>query len=78
MKILGAAIKRLRYSFEECVQIGEAINSQLVSIGSALDHCHVPGRQAHNEMSDDDVYIGSGIHNEPVSLRILPVVTGLC
>lgn len=67
MKTLGAASER-QFSFEKCVEYGKAMNSQLVSIGSALDHCHVPGRQGHNSMSDDDVYIGSGIHNEPVCL----------
>jgi dihydroxyacetone kinase len=65
MKILGAAATR-EYSFERCVEIGKAVNEQLVSIGSALDHCHVPGRQNHDEIGDDVCVIGAGIHNEPV------------
>lgn len=65
MKTLGAAAAR-EYSFERCVEIGKAVNAQLVSIGSALDHCHVPGRQNHDEIGDDVCVIGAGIHNEPV------------
>ena len=65
MKILGAAAAK-EYSFERCVEIGKAVNDQLVSIGSALDHCHVPGRQNHDEIGDDVCVIGAGIHNEPV------------
>jgi triose/dihydroxyacetone kinase / FAD-AMP lyase (cyclizing) len=65
MKILGAAAAR-DYSFERCVEIGKAVNEQLVSIGSALDHCHVPGRQNHDNIGDDVCVIGAGIHNEPV------------
>ena len=67
MKILGAAAMK-EYSFERCVEIGKAVNEQLVSIGSALDHCHVPGRQNHDEIGEDVCVIGAGIHNEPVRL----------
>ena len=66
MKILGAAAAE-EYSFEKLVEIGRAVNEQLVSIGSALDHCHVPGRQNHDEIGEDVCVVGAGIHNEPVS-----------
>ena len=80
MKILGAAAAK-EYSFERCVEIGKAVNEQLVSIGSALDHCHVPGRQNHDEIGDDVCVIGAGIHNEPVRahpplLRIFLTASG--
>lgn len=65
MKIVGAAAAK-EYIFEKCVEIGKAVNHQLVSIGSALDHCHVPGRQNHDEIADDVCVVGAGIHNEPV------------
>ncbi|KAE9365252.1 dihydroxyacetone kinase [Stipitochalara longipes BDJ] len=71
MKILGAAAAK-DYSFEKCVEIGKAVNGQLVSIGSALDHCHVPGRQNHDEIGDDVCVIGAGIHNEPGAQKISP------
>jgi len=65
MKVLGAAAAR-GVSYEKCVELGKAVNAQLVSIGSALDHCHVPGRQNHDEIGDDVCVVGAGIHNEPV------------
>lgn len=71
MKILGAAAAK-DYTFERCTEIGKAVNEQLVSIGSALDHCHVPGRQNHDEIGDDVCVVGAGIHNEPVGAS-LPV-----
>jgi dihydroxyacetone kinase len=70
MKILGAAAAR-DYEFEKCVEIGKAVNEQLVSIGSVLDHCHVPGRQNHDEIGEDVVVIGAGIHNEPVKASLI-------
>ncbi|KAG9237917.1 Dak1 domain-containing protein [Amylocarpus encephaloides] len=71
MKILGAAAAK-EYSFERCVEIGKAVNDQLVSIGSALDHCHVPGRQNHDEISNDVCVVGAGIHNEPGAQKVSP------
>ncbi|KAL3418910.1 hypothetical protein PVAG01_09131 [Phlyctema vagabunda] len=71
MKILGAAAMK-DYSFERCVEIGTAVNSQLASIGSALDHCHVPGRQNHDTIGDDVCVVGAGIHNEPGAQKISP------
>ena len=72
MKILGAAAAS-DYGFERCVEIGKAVNEQLVSIGSALDHCHVPGRQNHDEIGDDVCVVGAGIHNEPVRFSLASV-----
>jgi len=45
-------------------------NAQVVSIGSALDHCHVPGRGLNEAIPEDVVVVGAGIHNEPVSIKI--------
>ncbi|KXH42397.1 hypothetical protein CSAL01_04889 [Colletotrichum salicis] len=70
MKILGAAAAE-KYSFHQCVEIGRAVNDQTVSIGSALDHCHVPGRQYHS-VAEDVCVIGAGIHNEPGQQLITP------
>ncbi|CZT50669.1 related to dihydroxyacetone kinase [Rhynchosporium secalis] len=72
MKILGAAAAK-EYSFEQLVKIGKAVNEQLVSIGSALDHCHVPGRQNHEEIGDDVCVVGAGIHNEPAVEKVSPI-----
>lgn len=65
MKITGAAAAR-KYDFERTVKLGRSVNSQVVSIGSALDHCHVPGRQGNEAIPKDVAIVGAGIHNEPV------------
>lgn len=65
MKITGAAAAR-KYDFERTVKLGRSVNSQVVSIGSALDHCHVPGRQGNEAIPNDVAIVGAGIHNEPV------------
>lgn len=70
MKILGAAACD-KWSFERCLALGQAVNAQTVSIGSALDHCHVPGRQ-HQSYADDVCAVGAGIHNEPAQQMISP------
>lgn len=66
MKITGAAAAR-KFGFDKCVSIGRAVNAQVVSIGAALDHCHVPGRQGNEPIPGDVAIVGAGIHNEPVS-----------
>jgi triose/dihydroxyacetone kinase / FAD-AMP lyase (cyclizing) len=70
MKILGAAAAE-KYPFQRCLAIGRALNDHTVSIGSALDHCHVPGRQ-HQSIPEDVCVVGAGIHNEPGQQLISP------
>lgn len=70
MKVLCAAATE-RWSFEDCVTLGQALNDQTVSIGSSLDHCHVPGRQ-HQSIADDICVVGAGIHNEPGQQLLSP------
>ena len=76
MKIVGGAASK-KYSFDRCVSLGHALNDQTVSIGSALDHCHVPGRQSHQAISDHVCVIGAGIHNEPVCFPVV-IEEGYC
>ncbi|KAF2147908.1 Dak1-domain-containing protein [Myriangium duriaei CBS 260.36] len=71
MKITGAAAAR-NYNFNKCVRIARAVNAQVVSIGSALDHCHVPGRQQNESLPKNVVVVGAGIHNEPGAEKISP------
>lgn len=70
MKTLCAAAAE-DWSFEQCVSLGRAVNDHTVSIGSSLDHCHVPGRQ-YQQISDDICVIGAGIHNEPGQQLVSP------
>lgn len=68
MKITAAAANK-KYTFDRCVELGKSVNAQVVSIGSALDHCHVPGRQKNELIPGDTAIVGAGIHNEPVCAR---------
>ncbi|KAM0543058.1 hypothetical protein ACHAPJ_012507 [Fusarium lateritium] len=70
MKTICAAAAQ-DWSFERCVSLGRAVNDHTVSIGSSLDHCHVPGRQ-YQKIADDICVIGAGIHNEPGQQLISP------
>ncbi|KAK5800567.1 hypothetical protein VI817_002779 [Penicillium citrinum] len=71
MKIIGAAAAE-GYSFEQYVALGQAVNGNTVTIASALDHCHVPGRHQQSTVPDNVVVVGAGIHNEPGQLHITP------
>ncbi|VUC24703.1 unnamed protein product [Clonostachys rosea] len=70
MKILGAAAAE-KWSYDRCLKLGYSLNDATVSIGSALDHCHVPGRQFQS-IPADVCAVGSGIHNEPAQQMISP------
>lgn len=72
IKLIGAASQK-GWAFERCRQIGELGNSQLVTIGTSLDHCHVPGRDAFEQVPDDACVLGMGIHNEPGLRTISPM-----
>lgn len=46
-------------------------NKNLVSVGSSLEHVHIPGREVPKDtVASDEVEIGMGIHNEPGSHRV--------
>ncbi|KAM3476250.1 hypothetical protein MY8738_007051 [Beauveria namnaoensis] len=70
MKIVCSAAAE-NWLFDDCVRLAEAVNAQTVSIGSALDHCHDPGRK-HQSVAEDTCIIGSGIHNEPGRRMLTP------
>ncbi|KAH4950767.1 hypothetical protein HBI38_091410 [Parastagonospora nodorum] len=72
IKLAGAASQK-GWAFERCRKIGELGNSQLVTIGTSLDHCHVPGREAFESVKDDACVLGMGIHNEPGLRTISPM-----
>ncbi|KAK9446375.1 Dak1 domain-containing protein [Limtongia smithiae] len=71
LKCLGAAAAA-EESFSRVVSLGEAVNKNTVTIGSALDHCHVPGRQNHESLLDTCI-LGMGIHNEPGLKNLSPI-----
>ncbi|KAK3672509.1 hypothetical protein LTR78_007559 [Recurvomyces mirabilis] len=64
LKLCGAAAEA-GYDFEKCMKIGESVNANAVTVGSSLDHCHIPGREHHRSVPDNTYVLGMGIHNEP-------------
>ncbi|KAF2251976.1 dihydroxyacetone kinase [Trematosphaeria pertusa] len=72
IKLIGAASQK-GWPFERCRKIGELGNSELVTIGTSLDHCHVPGREAFEQVPEDACVLGMGIHNEPGLRTISPM-----
>ncbi|KAF9700685.1 hypothetical protein EKO04_001818 [Ascochyta lentis] len=72
IKLSGAASQK-GWAFQRVRRIGELGNSQLVTIGTSLDHCHVPGREAFESVPDDACVVGMGIHNEPGLRTISPM-----
>ncbi|KAI9712049.1 MAG: hypothetical protein M1820_001758 [Bogoriella megaspora] len=72
IKLSGAASEK-NWSFDRCLQLGEVGNANLVTIGTSLDHCHIPGRKHHQKIAEDACVLGMGIHNEPGLRTITPM-----
>ncbi|GKZ22901.1 hypothetical protein AbraIFM66951_009351 [Aspergillus brasiliensis] len=57
-------------SLEDVYRTAQLANKNLVSVGSSLEHVHVPGRAPPTDtIPDGEVEVGMGIHNEPGSHR---------
>lgn len=72
LKLCGSAAEA-GYSFDKCMQIGYAVNANAVTVGSSLDHCHIPGREHHRSIPEHAYVLGMGIHNEPGLHEIAPM-----
>ncbi|KAJ5433001.1 Dihydroxyacetone kinase 1 [Penicillium daleae] len=69
LKMTGA-LAEAGGSLEEVHKLAQFANENLVSIGSSLEHVHVPGRGVPEDfIPNGEVEIGMGIHNEPGSHR---------
>ena len=65
MKI-ACAPAELGGSLDEVHNVARLVSENLVSIGSSMEHVHVPGRGSmEGLMPAHHVGIGMGIHNEP-------------
>lgn len=49
------------------------MNDNCVTVGSSLDHCHIPGREHHRSVPQNAYVLGMGIHNEPGLHEIEPM-----
>ncbi|KAK6443463.1 hypothetical protein LTR95_000290 [Oleoguttula sp. CCFEE 5521] len=72
LKLCGSA-SHAGYDFDTCYNIGQSVNDNCVTVGSSLDHCHIPGREHHRSIPDDTYVLGMGIHNEPGLHEIAPM-----
>jgi dihydroxyacetone kinase len=66
---ISGALAATGASLKEVHKVAQLVADNTVSIGSSLLHVHVPGREAggDEELKQDEVEIGMGIHNEPGS-----------
>ncbi|AGO12484.1 AaceriAER139Cp [[Ashbya] aceris (nom. inval.)] len=66
-KIAGEFARRYsaEYGVEEVAKVAEVVNDNLVTIGASLSHCKVPGREFESGLTDSQMELGMGIHNEP-------------
>ena len=74
-KITGAFAKvwSHRYGLDGVAKVAEIVNSALVTIGSSLDHCKVPGRNFETTLGENQMEVGMGIHNEPGVTVLEPI-----
>jgi dihydroxyacetone kinase len=72
LKLCGAAAEA-GYEFEKVMEIGRSVNNNATTIGSSLDHCHIPGREHHRAIPQNAYVLGMGIHNEPGLHEINPM-----
>ncbi|CAO1612496.1 unnamed protein product [Jaminaea pallidilutea] len=72
-KVLGAASER-GLNVQQIKKLGDVLIANSVTIGTSLDHCHVPGRpkdpQEWGALPQEACEIGMGIHNEPGFKRL--------
>ncbi|OQE44388.1 hypothetical protein PENCOP_c002G03686 [Penicillium coprophilum] len=70
LKMVGA-LAEAGGSLDEVYALAQLANANLVSLGSSLEHVHVPGRGVPEDtIPHGEVEVGMGIHNEPGSHRV--------
>ncbi|KAK1140735.1 dihydroxyacetone kinase Dak1 [Aspergillus melleus] len=70
LKIVSA-LAEAGASLDEVYATAQLANDHLASVGSSLEHVHIPGRAMPEDViPDGEVEIGMGIHNEPGSHRV--------
>ncbi|CAI7652024.1 unnamed protein product [Penicillium pancosmium] len=75
---LAGALAEAGGNLDQVYRLVQQTNDNLVSIGSSLQHVHVPGRGVpEDSIASDEVEVGMGIHNEPGSHRTKFELVGL-
>ncbi|KAL4968906.1 putative dihydroxyacetone kinase (DakA) [Aspergillus stella-maris] len=77
LKVVGA-LAEAGGTLEEVYNLAQFANANIVSVGSSLEHVHVPGREPSKDFVEHgEVEIGMGIHNEPGSHRAKTDLKGM-
>ncbi|TKA82349.1 hypothetical protein B0A49_00090 [Cryomyces minteri] len=78
---ISGALAATGASLKEVRGVAQLTASNVVSIGASLSHVHVPGRSItetdDEELNQDEVEIGMGIHNEPGSEKMKDDLPGM-
>jgi len=76
---LAGALAATGASLKDVHRVAQLVADSTVSIGSSLSHVHVPGRAVggEDELKQDEVEIGMGIHNEPGSEKTTTDLPGI-
>jgi triose/dihydroxyacetone kinase / FAD-AMP lyase (cyclizing) len=70
LKIIGALAEQ-GGSLDQVYKLAQHVCNNLVSVGSSMEHVHVPGRgPMESLMPLGDIEVGMGIHNEPGSQTV--------
>lgn len=72
-KIVGAYIEYEKHTLKQAADLARTINDNLVTIGSSLDHAKVPGHAFESKLTEQQMELGMGIHNEPGVKILSPV-----
>lgn len=66
-KITGAFAQLYgrEYGLNGTAKAARIVNDNLLTIGTSLDHCKVPGRPFESHLTAEQMELGMGIHNEP-------------
>jgi dihydroxyacetone kinase len=78
-KIAGAAAEA-GVGLDDVTKLARLVADNVVSVGASLSHVHVPGREKFSkeeELGEDEVEVGMGIHNEAGSERVRTDLVGL-
>lgn len=54
-----------KFGLDGVAKAARIVNDNLVTIGTSLDHCKVPGRPFESDLQSNQMELGMGIHNEP-------------
>lgn len=74
-KLTGAFVTRFagQHNLADAYKVADISRNALVTIGSSIDHCKVPGRKFESELGENSMELGMGIHNEPGAHVLTPI-----